>query len=79
MHGLAWRPCPGCPVHFSDGGAGMRDYDRALHEGDEIRDGVNGVYLVARVKPPAAEGGLGHAWADVASERNRSEHRGGKA
>ncbi len=50
-------------VHFSDGGAGMRHYDRELVEGQEISDGVNGVYVVERVKPPAAEGGLSHAWA----------------
>ena len=41
----------------------MRHYDQELVVGQEIRDGVNGVYVVERVKPPAAEGGLGHAWA----------------
>ena len=26
-------------VHFSDGGSGMRDYDRPLQVGDELTDG----------------------------------------
>jgi hypothetical protein len=47
-----------------------------LHEGDEIRDGVNGAYLVARVKPPAAEGGLGHAWADVVVSERTAQNIG---
>jgi hypothetical protein len=51
-------------VHFSDGGAGMRNYPEPLTVGDVIRDGANGAYLIVRVKPPESEGGLGHAWAE---------------
>lgn len=54
-------------VHCSDGGAGMRSYSEPLTVGDLIRDGANGSYLIVRVRPPAAEGGLGHAWAEPAA------------
>jgi hypothetical protein len=42
----------------------MRNYPEPLMLGDVIRDGVNGSYRIVRVRSSAAEGGLGHDWAE---------------
>jgi hypothetical protein len=51
-------------VHFSDGGAGMREYDRPLSVGDEITDGGQR-YVVTRVQARETRGGFGHAWTEL--------------
>ena len=48
-------------VHFSDGGTGMREYDRLLQVGDELMDGGQ-PYRVDRVKAKTTRGGFHHAW-----------------
>lgn len=48
-------------VHFDDGGADPRNFDRLLDVGDELRDGERR-YEVDRVEHPSALGSLGHAW-----------------
>jgi hypothetical protein len=48
-------------IHFDDGGAGPRYFDRALDVGSEVRDGDR-TYEVERVERPSALGSLGHAW-----------------
>jgi hypothetical protein len=50
-----------CLLHFSDGGSGMRAYDRLLKVGDEIRDGGQ-PYRVDRVEEKTTRGGFHHAW-----------------
>jgi hypothetical protein len=52
-------------VHFADGGAGMREYDRPLEVGNEIEDGGER-YRIVRVEPKTTRGGFGHAWAEAA-------------
>ena len=47
-------------MHFSDGGAGMREYAKPREVGQEIRDGRNR-YRIVRVEPKTTRGGLGHA------------------
>jgi hypothetical protein len=49
-------------VHFSDGGSGMRHFDRQLDEGGELREGTLR-YTVERVEQPPNPDALGHAWA----------------
>ena len=55
-------------VHFSDGGAGMREHDPPLKVGDEIQDGQQR-YRIVRVEPKQTRGGFGHAWATVIASR----------
>jgi hypothetical protein len=54
----------GVLVHFSDGGAGMREYDRQLEVGEEMMDGGQR-YRIERVQERKTRGGVGHAWAEV--------------
>jgi hypothetical protein len=51
-------------VHFSDGGAGMREYKRPPRVGDEFQEGRQR-YVVIRVEPKQTRGGFGHAWAEI--------------
>jgi len=46
-------------VHFSDGGAGMREYASPLEVGAEITDGGQR-YRVTRVQERETRGGFGH-------------------
>jgi hypothetical protein len=52
-----------CLIHFSDGGAGMREYPAPLKVGDEITDGGQ-TYRVVRVQERETRGGFAHAWAE---------------
>ena len=47
-------------VHFSDGGTGMRYYDRPPQVGDEISDGGT-TYTLVRVEEKTTRAGFGHA------------------
>ena len=54
-------------IHFSDGGAGMRERERLPEVGEVIEDGRDR-YRIVRVEPKQTRGGFGHAWAEVVSE-----------
>jgi hypothetical protein len=51
-------------VHFSDGGAGTREYAKPPEVGQETQDGRNR-YRIVRVEPKQTRGGFGHAWAEI--------------
>ena len=51
-------------VHFADGGAGMRFYDRPLEPGDEIADGGEPYRIVRVEERSAVVAGFGHPWAE---------------
>jgi len=50
-------------LHFSDGGAGVREYDRPLTVGEEVPDSGQR-YRIVRVEGRKTRGGFGHAWAE---------------
>jgi hypothetical protein len=51
----------------------MRTYPESLGVGAVIPDGMEGPYRIVRVRQPAADGGLGHAWADPVTRTGGSD------